>query len=325
MADVKRPLRLTQGPVQASGIAPQQAARLRFNGVYLFDDTLAEMGTFTANNWAYVTFPIGRYTYRQWQFMLTAPAAIASVTDAQFDRHVVKTLKVEDYIDTFIVEIDGKARYELRCSELRKLNAYHNHDVTEGLLRMVFGSPNIHDTDAAEDAYQFGTSGLRSVRLRVKTKPAWVDGMKLEIGCEYAPVARPIGYFVTNTRYAMNAPAAGAFAITDLGVGIDFSAIWVQGNGIKDASLIIDKTAIYDATAWQIRALHESWGKDVAALGAGIMLDAWRDGDSVGYDSVTNSLDERRRGADVRLDLTMNAANTDLVVIVFHCGLFSQQ
>ena len=320
-----KPLRLSSGPVQMSAVAPQRAARLRFNGVYIFDDTLCEVGTFVADNAGYITFPIGQYTYRQWQLVLEAPAAIAGVTDDRFGKNVVRTSKVEDYIDMLSIEINGKSKWELRAAELVKLNAYQNHDTTEGVLRIVFGSPNIHDADLVEDAYQFGTSGLRQVRLRVKTKAAWVNGMKLAVGCEYAPVARPIGYFVTTSRYAVTNPAAGAFSITDLANGIDFSSIWVQGAGIKDANLVIDRVAVFSASNWQLRSLNQVFGKDMAGLGEGIMLDAFRDGDSVGYDSVTNNEPERKRGADIRLDLTMTAANTDLTIVVFHCGLFSEQ
>lgn len=320
-----KPLRLSQGPVQSSQVAPARATRLRFSGIYVFDDTLAELGTFVADNWGYVTFPIGQYTYRQWQIALLAPAAIAGVTDARGPNHFVKSAKIGDYIDSIVIEINGKAKWELKASELYALNGYHNHDTTDGILRIVFGSPNLHNNDLVEDAYQFGTAGLRQVRMRVKTKAAWVNGMKLKVGCEYAPVARPLGYFVTTSRYNVTNPGAGAFSVTDLANGIDFSAIWVQGPGILDANLVIDRTAVFSGDYYQLKALNESWGKDVTALGPGLMLDAFRDGDSVGFDSVTNSAQERGRGADIRLDLTMQTANTDMTITVFHCGLFAEQ
>lgn len=321
-----KPLRLGMGQVQQSAVAPARAARLRFSGIYIFDDTLAELGTFVADNWGYVTFPIGQYTYRQWQISLLAPAAIAGVTSARSPTlHYVNSAKIGDYIDSIVLEINGKSKWELKASELYALNGYHNHDIAEGILRMVFGSPNLHNNDLVEDAYQFGTAGLRQVRLRVKTKATWVNGMKLKIGCEYAPVARPLGYFVTTSRYNVTNPGAGAFSVTDLANGIDFSSIWVQGANILDANLVIDRVAVFSGDYWQLRSLNESWGKDQAALGAGIMLDAFRDGDSIGFDSVTNSDQERKRGADIRLDLTMGAANEDMTIVVFHCGLFAEQ
>lgn len=319
------PLRLSMGPVQASSVQPQQAARLRTQGVYLFSDTLCEIAPFMPDNWGYVTFPVGRYTYRQWQLMLTSPASIAGVTTNRHNQHIVDTEHFEDYIDTLIIEIDGKAKWELRAHELRKLNAYHNHDTTPGVLRIVFGSPNIHNTDMAEDAYQFGTGNLRSVKLRVKTKPAWGNGMQLVVGCEYAPVMRGIGYFQTTTRYAYTAPGAGNFSITDLAVGVDWSTMWVQGTGVEKVDLTIDRTEVFSGSNWQMRALHEAWGKDVDSLGSGLMIDNFRDGDSVGFDSVTDQIGERRRGADVRLDLFLTNPNTQLSVVIFHCGLFSQQ
>lgn len=320
-----KPLRLSHGPTQVSTVANQQVARLRTQGVYYMDDTLVTVGTFTQNNWGYIDLPIGRYTYRQFGLSIVAPDAIASVTDVRDGLHVVKTANISDYVDTIVIEINGAAKYEITAAELAKLNAYNNHDTTEGVLRMVFGSPGIHNTDVVEDAYQFGTGNLRSAKLRIKTKSAWVTGMLPVLNTEYAPVSRPIGYFQTTTRYSYVNPGAGAFSITDLAVGLDFSTIWVQGAGIKRAKLTVDRNIVFEQSAWNLRAMHEAWGKDVAGLGAGIMFDNFRDGDGVGLDSVSDHVAERRRGADVRLDLDMASAGTTLNVIVFHCGLFAQQ
>ena len=320
-----RPLRLWNGPIQHSAVAPQQAERMRTNGVYQYNDTLCEIGTFVANNWGYVTFPVGRYTYRLWNIQLIAPAAIASVTDLREGENVVKTANIADYLDTLIIEINGQAKWELTVPELVKLNAYQNLDTSEGTIRIPFGSPNIHNTDMVEDAYQFGTANLKSVKLRIKTKAAWVTGMRVSVAAEYANVARPIGYFQTTTRYAYTAFGAGNFAISDLAVGIDFSTVWVQGAGIKRAKFKVDDDWVFDCTNWQLRSLHEAWGKDMAALGSGLMFDSFRDGDGIGLDSVSDELPERRRGADVRLELDMASANTPLTVVVFHCGLYSAQ
>ena len=320
-----KPLRLSNGPVQMSGVSHVEAAKYRTNGVYQYDDSLVEMGTFVANNWGYVTFPVGRYTYRMWNLSLIAPALIATVTDTREAEEVVKTVKIGDYIDTVIIEINGQAKWELTIPELVKLNAYQNLDTTEGVLRMAFGSPNIHNTDIVEDAYQFGTGNLKSVRLRVKTKPAWVAGMRLSVACEYAQVVRPIGYFQTTTRYAYTNPGVGNFSITDLAVGKDFSTIWVQVAGIKRAKLTVDREKVFDSTNFQLRSLHDAWGKDMTSLGAGLMFDSFRDGDGVGLDSIADQLQERSRGADVRLDLEMATAGQTLNVVIFHCGLYAQQ
>lgn len=321
----RKPMRLSHGPIQSSQVAPQHAARMRTNGVYKYSDALAEIGTFVADNWGYVTFPVGAYTYRLWNIMFTASAEIAGKTDNRDGVHVVKTANIAEYVDTLIIEINGQAKWEMKAAELIKLNAYQNLDTSEGVMRIAFGSPNIHNTDLVEDAYQFGTGGIRSVKLRVKTKATWPNGMKIVVGCEYAPVVRPIGYWQTTTRYAYTPAGSGNFSITDLAVGIDWSTMWVQGAGIKDAALTVDRETVFEASNYQIRALHEAWGKDVASLGAGLMIDNFRDGDGVGFDSVVNSPIERSRGADVRLDMTMAAGGSELVVIVFHCGLFHQQ
>lgn len=321
----KKPLRLGHGPTQISAPAAAQVAKLRTNGVYFLDDQLVTVGTFIANNWGYIEFPIGRYTYRQWGFSLVASAAIAGVTTLRDGKHVVDTGKIADYVDTFVIEINGAAKWEMTAAELVKWNAYHNHDTSPGVLRWAFGAPNIHNTDAAEDAYQLGTGNLRSLKLRVKTKAAWVAGMLPLINAEYAPVARPIGYFTTTTRTVFTNPAAGDFYNSDLAVGIDFATIWVQGASINRVKLTVDRETVVDCANYQLRAMHEAWGKDVAALGDGLIFDSWRDGDSIGLDSVADSVAERRRGADVRIDLNMAAANVQMTAIVMHCGLFGQQ
>ncbi|MDS0927305.1 hypothetical protein OD754_10765 [Rhodobacter capsulatus] len=324
-ANNKKPFRLSHGPTQISAIAPQQAEKLRTNGVYYMDDQLVTIGTFVASNWGYIEFPIGRYTYRQWGFSLLATAAIAGVTTLRDGKHVVDTAKIPDYIDTFVIEINGAAKWEMTAAEFVKWNGYQNLDTSNGVLRWAFGAPNLHNTDAAEDAYQLGTANLRSLKLRVKTKSTWVNGMMPLINVEYAAVARNIGYFTTTTRAVFTNPSAGDYYNSDIAVGIDFATIWVQGASINRAKLTVDREQIFDCQNYQLRAMHEAWGKDVAALGDGIIFDSWRDGDAIGVDSVSDSVAERKRGADVRLDLNMAAAGVQMTCIVIHCGLFAQQ
>lgn len=320
-----KPLRLSHGTTQFSAVNHEKAANLRTNGVYYLSDTLATVGAFVANNWGYIDLPVGRYTYRQWGLSIIAPAAIVGKTDIRDGVNVVKTANISEYVDSIVIEINGQAKWEMTADELMKYNNYQNHDTADGVLRIVFGSPNIHNTDIVEDAYQLGTGNLRSVKLRIKTKAAWVSGMLPVLNVEYAPVSRPIGYFQTTTRYAYTNPGAGAYSITDIAVGLDFSTIWVQGANIKRGKLTIDRNIVLDQSTWNLRAMHTAWGKDVDGLGAGIIFDAFRDGDGVGVDSISDQLAERARGADVRLDLDMATAGNALTLVVLHCGLFAQQ
>lgn len=322
-----RPLRLSHGPTQSSSVAPGQAERMRTQGVYYMSDNLATIGTFVPNNWGYIDLPVGRYTYRQWGFSVVATAAIAGETTVRAGLHMVNTAFISKYVDTFIIEIDGRAVFELTADEMVKWNAYQNLDTTDGVLRFAFGSPGLHNTDLVEDAYQLGTGNVKSLKLRVKTKAAWVAGMLPVLNCEYAPVSRPIGYFQTTTRYAVTNPAAGNFSITDLAVGKDFATIWVQTAtaSINRAKFTVDREIVFDQNRWNLRAMHDAWGKDVANMGEGIIFDAFRDGDGIGLDSVSDQVGERRRGADIRLDLDMATAGQALNIVVFHCGLFAQQ
>lgn len=316
---------LGQGPIQPSNVAPAQAARLRINGVFKIDDTLAILGNFAANTACYVDFPIGKYTYRQWGISIVAPANILGVSTPRDGKEWVNSAKITDYIDTFTIEIDGKGVWEMTAAELLMWNDYQNIATTDGVLRIPFGSPGQHNEDMAEDAYSFGTGGLRQVRLKVKTKPAWVAGMMPVITCEYLQVSRPTGYFVGTTRYNYTSGGTGKYAISDLAVGKDFSTIWVQGASINRGKLQVDDDVVFDNYNTTLRSVHEAFGRDVAALGAGLLYDSFRDGDAIGLDSVADSVAERQRGADVRLELDMAAANVGLKIIVFHCGLFSQQ
>lgn len=321
----KRPLGLSHGPVQVSSMAPAVVEKMRTQGIYFLDDNLCTIGTFVANNWGYVDVPCGAYTYRQFGISLVATAAIAGVTIAQDGKHFVMSSKIADYLDTIIIEINGQGKWEMTAAELLKWNAYSNLDTTDGVLRIVFGSPGLADVDAAQDAYQFGTAGLKSVKLRMKTKAAWPVGMLPVITTEYAPVARQIGYWQTITRYVYTNPGTGNYSITDLHNGLDLATMWVQGANINRGKLTIDRAEVFDMSNYLLRSMHEAWGKDVASLGSGMIFDLFRDGKMIGADSVTNSVQERNRGADMRLDLDMAAAGQTLTIILMHCGLFNDQ
>lgn len=317
-------LRLSHGPTQFSGVSEEGAAKFRYNGVYYFDDISADITPFGPNIQGYVNFPTGPYTYRMWNIALIAPAAIAGVTTNVLGEEFVNTNKIADYIDGFAIEINGASKWELFTTELVKLNAYQKLDTTNGFLRIPFGSPNLHNSDIVEDAYQFGTSNLKSVRLRVKTKTAWVPGMKLSVGTEYAKVSRPLGYFQTTVR-TVGVGVIGQNVMNDIAVGKDFSTIWIQALGVQRLKLTIDREKVLDCTNSQLRSLHDAWGKDMAALGDGIMFDSFRDGDGVGIDSVSDQVAERARGADTRIEMTMLQANPNYQVVVFNCGLYAQQ
>lgn len=314
---------LSHGTLQRSMVSAAQAELLRVNGVYKIDDQLVTLGNFAANTACYVDFPVGKYTYRQWGLSLVATAAIVGVTTLRDGKHWVDSAKIADYVESFTIEIDGRGVWELTAAELLKHNDYQNLATSQGVLRIPFGAPGQHNDDMAEDAYHLGTASFRQVRLKVKTKAAWVAGMLPVINCEYLNVARPAGYFVSTTRYTYTSGGAGKFAITDLAVGKDFSAIWVQGANVTRAKMTVDDDTVFDNSLTTLNSVHEAFGKDVTALGAGFIFDSFRDGDAIGLDSISDSIAERRRGADVRLEMEIAVANQTLSIVVFHCGLFA--
>lgn len=306
-------------------IAEQRVARIRSNGVYQIDDTLVTLGNFAPNTACYIDVPIGKYTYRQMGISFVAASNIPGVTTLRDGKEFLNSASFTTYIDTITIEIDGKACWEMTAAELLRWNDYQNIATTDGMLRLAFGAPGQHLEDNVEDAYQLGTSNLRQVRLKIKTKPAFPVGMLPVVTCEYLAVARPLMYFVGTTRYSYSNPAIGKYAISDLPVGKDFSAIWTQGASINRIKLMVDDDIVIDNFNTTLRGIHEAFGKDVAALGPGFLFDSFRDGDGIGLDSVADSLAERKRGADVRLEMDMGAAGVNMVIIVLWCGLFSQQ
>lgn len=315
---------LSQGDIQRSLIAPAQMARLRSNPVYVIEDGLVNLNSFAANTSCYVEIPVGPYTYRHFDFKLWAPANIPAVTQPRDGKELVNTANITTYIDSIIIEINGKAEWEMTAEELRRWNEYMGIPLSEGVLRIPFGAPNMFWEDNQEDAYQLGTANLRSVKLRIRTKAAWVAGMLPIVGTEYFRARRPLTYFMRTVRNTYTNPAVGKFSLYDLPVGKDCAAFWVQGAGILRMKFVVDDDIVADADNYTLRCMHEAFGKKVLALGPSIVFDCWRDNDGVGMDSVSDSVAERRRGAEFKVELTMATANTVMQVITFQCGLWDQ-
>lgn len=323
MAVAKKPPAAYSGFLGRSQVGGEMGKKLRVQRIFRISDTICNVGAMSADNICYVQLPTGAYTYRMLQISLLAAATIASKTTAVEGEHVVNTAALNDYVEWFAIEINGREVVKYRTAELVALNAYHKIDTADGNVAFTFGSPNLFSEDLHEDAYLFGTGNIFSAKLLIKTRSAMPNGMKPRITAEYAPVRRPVGYFQSTTVNEYSFAASGKQTITDVPNGIDFASIWINGTGVKSVLLEIDKQIAFEASAQAIRANASMWGKNVAAL-PGLMLDGFRDGDAIGFDSLTNSEGERKRGADVRLTLDLASAGS-FRLITSHCGLFGDQ
>lgn len=300
----------------------QQIARERTNIIPNFRRDIARVGAFAANTTGQIEMPTGNYTYRALFLKLIAPAAIAGETDVRGGRHYVKTAFLSKYIDMISLDLNARAFVELTADEMIRVAAYHRIQNREGVMTWAFGGPGLYEADGAQDAFGLGTSGINSLRIRIGCKAVWVSGMTVEVGAEYFPIARPVGWFVATSRQVFQITAAGNFTLPDLAYGLNWSSMWFKGvNDIRTIKMEIDKRVWIDDDTWTVSALHNAWGKDYDALG-GLFLDSNRDGKALAIDALGDTDAEQRRNAEVRADLYVGATG-ELNVITFHAGLFS--
>lgn len=292
------------------------------------EDIGAVVGPFAANTQTAIQIPCGEYTYRQFAFRLVASAAIAGETDLVDGENIVKSAFFGKYVDTISLEVGGREAWRFTGDEFYSFARYlHGANANEGFLHWSFGAPRYFKSDMAEDAYLFGTQGITSARIMVRATAVWPVGMVLKPAFEYAPITRPIGFFVTTTRNVYNVTATGKQLFTDIPFGIDFSRIWILGAGVKAAELEIDGVEAFNGKAASIKALSRHWGQQTQFLPDGLMLDFWRDGDGKGVDSLAKTVAQRARAADVRLTLDLDTGGTAkrYDIITFHCGPYEQQ
>lgn len=309
-----------------SRVGEEVSKQLRVTRIFRQSETIANVGPMSADNICYVQLPIGPYTYRTITIEMLAAAAIVGKTETELAEHWVKTAAMADYIEWVAIEINGREVIKLRTAELIALNAYHNLDTLDGVLTFAFGHAAMFEDDRLQDAYLFGTQDLASAKVLIKTKPGLPAGMKPRINLEYAPIRRRVGFFATTTVNEYTFAGSGKQIITDIPNGVDWQAIWVipqDGASVKSVLLEVDRQIAFEASSRGLRLNQGLHSKDVAAL-PGIMIDAFRDRKAVGFDAVTNQLQERRRGSDVRLTLDLTAAGS-FRIITIHCGLFNDQ
>ncbi|WP_444462085.1 hypothetical protein [Rhodobacter capsulatus] len=319
----------TRRQIPRSEVGQSIGVRLSAPVIFSYSEDIgAVVGPFAANTQTAIQIPCGEYTYRQFFFRLVASAAIAGETDPVDGEYIVRSAFFEKYVDQISLEIGGREAWRFTGAEFYSFARYlHGGTINEGFLAWGFGAPRQFKENMAEDAYLFGTQGISSARIMVRASAQWPAGMVLKPAFEYAPITRPIGFFVTTTRNVYNVTAPGKQLFTDIPFGIDFSRIWVLGPGVKAANLEIDGVEAFNAQASSIRALSRMWGQRTDMLPDGLMLDFWRDQDGKGVDSLARTVSQRARAADVRLTLDLDTGGTAkrYDIITFHCGPYESQ
>lgn len=329
MADNKKPGGGQPFSIPVSGVGPEQARRLRVPQHFRYDNSLATISNQYGDGWAVIDMPVGNYCYRQFNLSVTNTVPIASVTGLVGGRNIVFTADLATYINRVQIEIDGKVEQDFFISELIDFNKLMNWDMRNGLVNLCFGSPGWFKSDLEEDAYLLGTANLRSVRILVQLKAAWLSTMRLNCGCEFAQVMRPVGYLVTmrRTRYSTN--AAGYSTVSDLPHGIDMAAIWVRSInaiGVNNVQLDVDTETVFMGHLSEFQNLAQIWGKDYLSLPvADIWLDFWREQDAGKGLASLSLLQQIRRNAQIRLSLDFAATGAEYYVLTFHCGPYSLQ
>ncbi|MCD9147864.1 hypothetical protein [Pseudophaeobacter flagellatus] len=278
-----------------------------------------------ADGTATMDLKTGAYTYQVLQFSIWSSVAIAGETFQRDGRHIVNTANLSKYITRVRLEIDGVVEQNLSMADWIKFNAKDGYNVADGVWWMHFGGPHQFDDKRVEDVYALGTSNLRSVRILVDLTSDWNDGnMQLAGMAEYTSTRRHVTHLRTIKSNRHSPASAGEYTISGLPIHSDIGAIYVLGEGIKSAKFVVDDVEIFDARNYQIEAFNLLYGADTTALGNGIVFDFMRSNEITKALKSLERSDQRKRNADIRIVVDMDAAN-ELNVIVDQVGAYATQ
>lgn len=271
------------------------------------------------------TLKTGPYTYKGFYIMIRSKVAIAGKTFEADGKHYVQTANMADYIAEIALEIDNEVEREYPFERFLQMNEKDGYAVQDGVAVMAFGGPYQFDDMAVEDVYALGTSNLRSLELSFQLTSDWVNTqMFIDVFSDYTSVARPLSFIRTTKTVIRKATGAGEFSIDGLPTHSDIASIYVLGDHLNGAKLVIDDQEIESSGAYVNAARNKLHGVNVDALGAGVVFDFLKDKDvRKGLRSLETAA-QRKRNADIRIDCDMADA-AELTVIVDLIGRYSQQ
>lgn len=289
---------------------------------------IADTGTYSptySDGTAVITYKVGPYCYQFLQFSVKSNSAISGDTVEIAGIHYVKTSKLSKYIKRIRLELNGVTERDLSVDMYVAMQGMRHMDVAEGILYMIFGGPHQFDDKRVEDAYMLGTQDIYSMRVLFDMTSEWVDGqMHLQSLAEYAPIVRKVHFLRTIKMYRYAVTGSGLYTITNLPVHADVGAYYVLGDGILDGKIVVDGQDVITARSHELQAINLLYGDDVSKLGDGLVFDFLRSREiSKGLKSLETK-SERKRNADIRIELEMDGA-TEVIVIVDNIGTLRSQ
>lgn len=311
--------------IRHTGIGAEAAKRLRVPRVHRFEK-LATVSAQYADGTVTADLPIGPYTYAMQQISLESSVAITGETVLIGGKNIVKTAYISKYVGNVILEINGTKEKELSADRLISHNAFMGYDAQDGFMYLAHGGPHVFHWERAADAYMMGTGNIRSLRLLFQLTNAWPadNSMKLSIMSEYARIRRPISFIETTNTVRHMISGSGRHTITGLSTHSDISRIFVFGASVNRIELIVDDQVVMDAEYQELLAMNALYGRNVAALGDCMLFDFWRDRDVKQGLRALERPDQRKRNADIRMNVWTGAA-TELEILTENVGTYASQ
>ncbi len=268
----------------------------------------------------------GPYTYQYFQIGLVSKIGIAGKTIARGGKHYVKTANLHEFIEKVDLVIDGTPERSMTMPEFIRLNGYRGLDVIDGFVFMEFGGPNLFTNERQEDAYMLGTANVNDLRLQFELSSDWDEtNMKISLITEYAPVSRPLEWIETHKTQPHQFTAAGPVVLPNISVNSDLSGILITGEGITSAKLIIDDQTMFEGDVYELQASCALYGNDTTALGDHVFFDFWRGAEATKGLMGLRSAAQRKRNADITIELELENPNTELVATMLQCGRYATQ
>ena len=312
--------------IKTSGVAEKAQNRLMLKPMQQFRNDLPTITDQYADGTFEVNWPLG-VTYTGFTVSLVSSAEIANITNRRGGKYYVKPARIENYIESLELIIDGDVVQKMTSEFFFKMCEWRLWEISGTHLVWGFGGPHIFSDPEIEDAYALGTSNVRSLVIRVKTKAAWVNTLTPQFGAFFHNVKKPISFFQRIRTYKTSVALAGIYTLRDLPITDDIAQILIQsqdGKSIDSAEVRIDKE-IYaqgdyqDFVIWNVLNRRDNtlsgWG-----FNEHIMIDFWRDGDGQKALRGLVSPQQRRALADIEIDLDLRDANTELTTTIVTAG-----
>jgi len=304
------------------GREAQQKARLTQPTRINTDPVTSHQGT--AGGWTQIMLETGNYTYRALTFGIRCTASLVGITTEVQGEHWVDQEHLVDYISDVRLSANGTPITEITIGELIDVNNFHEQEMGSQMAAILFPGEGLYHNDRIVDAYALGTKGLRDLKLELRQKAAF-DSATMEIDCvpHFVKLTKAPGFVTTTERMTKQLGAAGKHTFRDLPDGDDIRSIYIIADGVQHVKLEVDKEVLYDMSKAQYDAYLIMNGRDPDALAGKWFLDIHAEGDARSLAALDRPR-EVRRGATIKLEITTLNANTEVVFLVTHAGIYAK-